>query len=129
MNGDLSLAETAYQRGRAYSQLQLLYLATGQLDKLKKLARIFSVQQDWSSQYAVCLLVGDTEGQLGVLERAGQTALVNLKRSTLGHTGETFFENLLATKKFNFNFDNNTYLLDLKLLKKKKLHKKSSTGI
>ena len=104
MNGDLSLAETAYQRGRAYSQLQLLYLATGQLDKLKKLARIFSVQQDWISQYAVCLLVGDTEGQLGVLERAGQTALANLKRSTLGHTGETFFDNLLATKKFNLNF-------------------------
>ena len=48
LNGDLALAETAYQQGRAYSHLQLLYLITGRVDKLRKLARIFSVQQNLS---------------------------------------------------------------------------------
>jgi Coatomer WD associated region len=46
LNGDIALAETAYQRARAYSQLQLLYLSSGQLDKLRRLARVYSVQQE-----------------------------------------------------------------------------------
>jgi coatomer protein complex subunit alpha (xenin) len=48
LNGDLTLAETAYQRARAYSRLQLLYLLTGQLDKLRKLGRIFAMQKSFS---------------------------------------------------------------------------------
>ncbi len=48
LNGDLTLAETAYQRARAYSRLQLIYLITGQLDKLRKLGRIFAMQKSFS---------------------------------------------------------------------------------
>jgi coatomer protein complex subunit alpha (xenin) len=48
LNGDLALAETAYQRARAYSRLQLIYLISGQLDKLRKLGRIFAMQKSFS---------------------------------------------------------------------------------
>jgi coatomer protein complex subunit alpha (xenin) len=48
LNGELALAETAYQRARAYTRLQLLYLITGQLDKLRKLGRIFAMQKSFS---------------------------------------------------------------------------------
>jgi hypothetical protein len=41
-----------------------------------------------ASQYEVSLLLGDTAGQLEVLERAGQSALATLLRSTLADTGK-----------------------------------------
>jgi hypothetical protein len=40
------------------------------------------------SQYEVSLLLGDTAGQLEVLERAGQSAVATLLRSTLADTGK-----------------------------------------
>ncbi len=40
------------------------------------------------SQYEVSLLLGDTAGQLEVLERTGQSSLATLLRSTLADTGK-----------------------------------------
>ena len=71
LHGDLKLAELSFQRGRLWERLSLLYLITGQRDKLAKLARIFKVRGETSSLVQVGLItrngdiVADTLGLAG----------------------------------------------------------------
>lgn len=82
MVGDLSLAETAYQKGRNYGKLKFLYLITGAYSKLVKLGRILGVRKDRSAQFEVALLLGDIEGQEKLLREGGNKELGELLLKT-----------------------------------------------
>jgi len=78
LHGDPTVAESAMMKGGDTAGLSLLYTVTGQLKKLKKLARLLSIKGEASQEYRCLLLLGDVEGRTTVLEKAGQHELASL---------------------------------------------------
>jgi len=80
LNGDLTMAEASYQKGRAYTKLMFLYLISGQRYKLVKLARILRVKGDFSGVYQAHLLTGEKGKAAELLEFAGNHELAELMK-------------------------------------------------
>lgn len=78
LHGDPTVAESAMMKGGDTAGLSLLYTVTGQLKKLRKLARLLSIKGEASQEYRCLLLLGDVEGRTTVLEKAGQRELASL---------------------------------------------------
>jgi len=88
--GDPTVAESAMMKGGDTAGLSLLYTVTGQLKKLKKLARLLSIKGEASQEYRCLLLLGDVEGRASLLEKAGQHELANLTHQ-VHHLGQEDF--------------------------------------
>ena len=76
MNGNLSMTEQCYQRGKAYTQLSFLYAVTGQDEKLEKLGRIFRVRGEWSNAMTIALLTQNRGVMTEILEAAEMSRFV-----------------------------------------------------
>lgn len=76
LNGNLSMTEQCYQRGKAYTQLSFLYAVTGQDEKLEKLGRIFRVRGEWSNAMTIALLTQNRGIMTEILEAAEMSRLV-----------------------------------------------------
>ena len=86
LHGDLKLAELSFQRGRLWERLRLLYLITGQRDKLAKLARIFKVRGETSNLVQVGLIIRDGDIVAETLALAGYDSLAQLARENVQPT-------------------------------------------
>lgn len=57
-----------YQRTKNFDKLAFLYLITGNLDKLRKMAKIAEIRKDISGQFMGSLLLGDVHEQVRLLK-------------------------------------------------------------
>jgi coatomer protein complex subunit alpha (xenin) len=82
--GNVEIAEIAYQCVKALDKLSFLYVITGNRAKLAKMLQISTVRNDLQSRLHNALYLGAVEDRIAVLEAAGQTALAYATASTFG---------------------------------------------
>lgn len=80
--GNVSIAEIAWQKLRQLDKLAMLYLFTGNMVKLLKILKIVETRSDESAKYRLSLLTGDVESEISALERSGQYYLAYLAAKT-----------------------------------------------
>eukprot|EP00731_Ephydatia_muelleri_P009629 Em0005g215a len=84
MQGNHQVVEMAYQRTKNFERLSFLYLITGNMEKLRKMAKIAEIRKDVSSQYHNVLYTGDVMERVKILKGAGQETLAYLTATTHG---------------------------------------------
>ena len=84
MQGNHQVVEMAYQRTKNFERLSFLYLITGNMDKLRKMAKIAEIRKDVSSQYHNVLYTGDVTERVKILKGVGQETLAYLTAATHG---------------------------------------------
>ncbi|GAA5874214.1 hypothetical protein JCM3774_006766, partial [Rhodotorula dairenensis] len=82
--GNHKIVEIAYQRTKNFDRLSFLYLATGNEDKLGKMAKIADMRGDPMSKFHNALYTGDVEARVQVLLEAGMTPLAYMTARTNG---------------------------------------------
>jgi len=68
----MQIVEMAYQRVKNFDQLSFLYLATGNMDKLRKMMKIAELRSDNMSRFHNSLFLGDVEERIRLLKEFGQ---------------------------------------------------------
>ncbi|QSS62039.1 coatomer alpha subunit [Histoplasma capsulatum] len=63
-HGNHQTVEMAYQKQRLFDKLSFLYLATGDKEKLTRMAKIAEHRGDFTSQFQNSLYLGDVEGRI-----------------------------------------------------------------
>ncbi|KAI0981749.1 hypothetical protein GJ496_005925 [Pomphorhynchus laevis] len=84
--GKLTISEVAYQKLRRLDKLTILYILTGNYEKLDKLSKIVDVRNDYSTKYALSLFTGNIDKELSVLEENEQLYLAYLASIVNGQT-------------------------------------------
>ncbi|GAA5989503.1 hypothetical protein JCM10908_000505 [Rhodotorula pacifica] len=82
--GNHKIVEIAYQRTKNFDRLSFLYLATGNEDKLAKMAKIADMRGDPMSKFHNALYTGNVEARVQVLLDAGMTPLAYMTAKTNG---------------------------------------------
>ncbi|KAJ3122455.1 hypothetical protein HK098_002828, partial [Nowakowskiella sp. JEL0407] len=84
--GNHQVVEGAYQRTQNFDRLSLLYLITGNVDKLKKMLKIAESRKSAGvmSRFHNALYLGDVEDQIRMLREVGQNQLAYLTAKTHG---------------------------------------------
>ncbi|KAJ3408073.1 hypothetical protein HDV05_005149 [Chytridiales sp. JEL 0842] len=82
--GNHQVVEMAYQRVKNFDRLSFLYLATGNVEKLKKMLKIAELRGDNMSRYHNALYLGDIEEQIRLMKEVGQYPLAYLSAKTHG---------------------------------------------
>ncbi|POY75773.1 hypothetical protein BMF94_1183 [Rhodotorula taiwanensis] len=82
--GNHKIVEIAYQRTKNFDRLSFLYLATGNDDKLAKMAKIAEMRGDPMSRFHNSLYTGNVESRVQVLLEAGMTPLAYMTAKTNG---------------------------------------------
>lgn len=62
----------SYQRIKNFDRLSFLYLATGHIEKLRKMCKIAELRQDPQSHFHNALYLGDVAEQLKILSQLKQ---------------------------------------------------------
>jgi len=86
--GNHQIVEMAYQRTKNFDRLSFLYLITGNMEKLKKMAKIAEIRKDVSSQFHNTLYTGDIGERVRLLKAVGQDSLAYLTAATHGMAEE-----------------------------------------
>lgn len=73
-----------YQRTQKFDALSMLYLMTGNVEKLKKMHKIADVRGDIMARYHNAMLLGNVEDQVNSLKEVGQLSLAYLAAKTHG---------------------------------------------
>jgi coatomer protein complex subunit alpha (xenin) len=73
-----------YQRTQNFDGLSMLYVMTGNVEKLKKMLKIADVRGDVMAHYHNAMLLGDVEDQVNSLKEVGQLSLAYLAAKTHG---------------------------------------------
>lgn len=87
--GNHQIVEFSYQKTKNFERLSFLYLITGNLDKLSKMAKIADMRGDVMSAFQNALFLGDARERVRVLKESGQLALAYLTAATHGLREET----------------------------------------
>ncbi|GAA5944936.1 coatomer subunit alpha [Sporobolomyces koalae] len=82
--GNHKIVEIAYQRTKNFDRLSFLYLATGNPDKLGKMAKIADMRGDPMSRFHNALYTGNVETRVNVLAEVGMTPLAYMTAKTNG---------------------------------------------
>lgn len=82
--GNHKIVEIAYQRTKNFDRLSFLYLATGNPDKLSKMAKIADMRGDPMSKFHNALYTGNVETRVNVLAEVGMTPLAYMTAKTNG---------------------------------------------
>ncbi|KAK4318877.1 hypothetical protein Pmani_010141 [Petrolisthes manimaculis] len=59
--GDITIAETCYQKSKSYEKLSFLYLITGNLTKLRLMLNLHKRRKDYAAWYTNALYLGDVK--------------------------------------------------------------------
>ncbi|RUS21604.1 coatomer WD associated region-domain-containing protein, partial [Endogone sp. FLAS-F59071] len=86
--GNHKVVEMAYQLFSNFDRLSFLYLATGNVDKLKKMMKIAELRNDTMSRFHNSLYLGDVEERIRLLKEVGQLPLAYLTAKSHGLTEE-----------------------------------------
>jgi len=68
----MQIVEMAYQRVKNFDRLSFLYLATGNMEKLRKMMKIAELRNDNMSRFHNSLFLGDVEERIRLLKEFGQ---------------------------------------------------------
>jgi coatomer protein complex subunit alpha (xenin) len=71
-HGNHHIVEMAYQKQRSFDKLSFLYLATGDKDKLHRMAKIAEHRGDMQSLFQNTIYLGDVEKRIEMLKDADQ---------------------------------------------------------
>eukprot|EP00201_Polytomella_parva_P004063 CAMPEP_0175079292 /NCGR_PEP_ID=MMETSP0052_2-20121109/24734_1 /TAXON_ID=51329 ORGANISM="Polytomella parva, Strain SAG 63-3" /NCGR_SAMPLE_ID=MMETSP0052_2 /ASSEMBLY_ACC=CAM_ASM_000194 /LENGTH=1320 /DNA_ID=CAMNT_0016349591 /DNA_START=62 /DNA_END=4023 /DNA_ORIENTATION=+ len=82
--GNHQVAEFSYQRVRAFDRLAFLYLASGNQEKLGKVARLAASRGDFNGRLQAAMYQGDILELICVLEETGQLPLAYVAAATHG---------------------------------------------
>ncbi|XP_067002871.1 coatomer subunit alpha [Anabrus simplex] len=88
MQGNHQVMEMCYQRTKSFDKLSFLYLITGNLEKLRKMAKIAEIRKDSSGQYQAALLLGNIADRIKIVKDSGRPALAYLIAATHGMAQE-----------------------------------------
>jgi len=83
-HGNHQIVEMAYQKQRNFDKLSFLYLATGDKDKLNRMAKIAEHRGDMQSLFQNTIYLGDVEKRIEMLKMADQYALAYLTAKSHG---------------------------------------------
>ena len=72
-SGDIVVAEMAFQKIKAFSRLDLLYLCSGQPEKLEKMKKISGMRGDGQSRLLESLWTGDYADIINLLSNANSS--------------------------------------------------------
>lgn len=82
--GNFAMAETCYQKQKAFSKLAFLYFLMGARHKLRKMLHVCGMLQQPQQQLQQALLLGDVEARAAVFMDQGQDALASLCCAAFG---------------------------------------------
>jgi coatomer protein complex subunit alpha (xenin) len=83
-HGNHQIVEMAYQKQRSFDKLSFLYLASGDRDKLRRMAKIAEHRGDMQSLFQNTIYLGDIEKRIEMLKEADQYALAYLAAKSNG---------------------------------------------
>ncbi|KAK1443890.1 coatomer WDAD alpha [Babesia gibsoni] len=82
--GNCTIAELAFQKAKLFNKLSMLYMITGNTNRLKKMLNICKFCNDLSGSIQHCLYLGDMKELASVLKENGQGKLAEICESTYG---------------------------------------------
>ncbi|BFZ56746.1 hypothetical protein PYCC9005_003794 [Savitreella phatthalungensis] len=82
--GNAAIAELAHQKLKSFEKLSLLYLVTGEKQKLQKMARIAASRGDFTAQFQNSLYLGDAAARVETFRQAGMYSLAYLTAKSHG---------------------------------------------
>ena len=83
-HGNHQVVEMTYQKLRNFDKLSFLYLATGDEQKLQRMAKIAEHRGDMTSRFQNSLYLGDVQGRLEMLKEVDQYPLAYLTAKANG---------------------------------------------
>lgn len=86
--GNLEVFELCLQRTKDLDRLALLYVITGNFEKLSKVGKIAESRGNLAARFQIAMYLGDIEGRISVFKDCGQTALAKLTAKYHGLTEE-----------------------------------------
>lgn len=86
--GNLEVFELCLQRTKDLDRLALLYVITGNFEKLSKVGKIAESRGNLAARFQIAMYLGDVEGRISVLKDCGQTALAKVTAKYHGLTEE-----------------------------------------
>lgn len=86
--GNLDVFELCLQRTKDLDRLALLYVITGNFEKLSKVGKIAESRGNLAARFQIAMYLGDVEGRISVLRDCGQTALAKVTAKCHGLTDE-----------------------------------------
>ncbi|KAG5518110.1 hypothetical protein PMAC_003296 [Pneumocystis sp. 'macacae'] len=84
LQGNHQIAEISYQKVKNFNKLSMLYLITGNIDKVKKMLKIAENRGDYTSRFHNALLLGDIESRIQMFKEIDQYALAYATAKTYG---------------------------------------------
>ncbi|KAL3463038.1 coatomer WD associated region-domain-containing protein [Aspergillus heterothallicus] len=87
-HGNHQIVEMAYQKQRNFDKLSFLYLATGDQEKLSRMAKIAEHRGDFTSRFQNALYRGDVEDRIQMFKEVDLYPLAYLTAKTHGLTEE-----------------------------------------
>eukprot|EP00736_Rhodelphis_marinus_P009888 Rmarinus@m.17201 len=82
--GELGVVERCYRKTRNSQKLTFLYLITGNLDKLRRMAAVAEARGDVMGRFQVALYLGDAATRTKILTEAGHNQLAYLTAKSHG---------------------------------------------
>lgn len=86
--GNLDVFELCLQRTKDLDRLALLYVITGNFEKLSKVGKIAESRGNLAARFQIAMYLGDVEGRVSVLRDCGQSALAKVTAKCHGLTEE-----------------------------------------
>lgn len=86
--GNLEVFELCLQRTKDLDRLALLYVITGNFEKLSKVGKIAESRGNLAARFQIAMYLGDVEGRISVLRDCGQAALAKVTAKCHGLTEE-----------------------------------------
>ena len=83
-HGNHQVVEMTYQKLRSFDKLSFLYLATGDQEKLQRMAKIAEHRGDMTSRFQNSLYLGDVESQIEMFKEINQYPLAYLTAKAHG---------------------------------------------
>ncbi|EFW14032.1 hypothetical protein D8B26_004070 [Coccidioides posadasii str. Silveira] len=87
-HGNHQTVEMTYQKQRNFDKLSFLYLATGDQEKLNRMAKIAEHRGDFTSRFQNAIYLGDIEGRIQMFKELGLLPLAYLTAKSHGLTEE-----------------------------------------
>ncbi|KAG5289972.1 coatomer alpha subunit [Histoplasma ohiense] len=87
-HGNHQTVEMAYQKQRLFDKLSFLYLATGDKEKLTRMAKIAEHRGDFTSQFQNSLYLGDVEGRIQMFKEIDLLPLAYMTAKSHGQDEE-----------------------------------------
>jgi len=66
--GNHQVVEMAYQKLRSFDKLSFLYLVTGNIEKLNRMAKIAEHRNDYTARFQNAIYLGDVETRIQMLK-------------------------------------------------------------